>query len=41
MKNEYLISKRKFTQETIEKFVLGSSFNYAQLQKKLLSYSWT
>ena len=33
---DYLIDKRKFTQETIEKFTLGSSFNSAHLQKKLL-----
>ena len=33
---DYLIDKRKFTQETIEKFTLGSSFNSAHIQKKLL-----
>ena len=35
---DYLIDKRKFTQETIEKFTLGSSFNSTNIQKKLLDF---
>jgi len=33
---DYLLNKRKFSQETIERFHLGSSFNSSALQKKLL-----
>lgn len=33
---DYLLNKRKFTQETIERFHLGSTFNSSALQKKLL-----
>ena len=33
---DYLLNKRKFTQEIIERFHLGSTFNSSALQKKLL-----
>ena len=33
---DYLVVKRKFTEEIIEKFYFGSSFDYSLLQKKLL-----